>query len=148
MGGRSPISPRTTTGCGGASMGSRHKRRSAAAVLSTGALLALATALPASSTASGSASSGSASSGSASSFASSSSASSFELNWTKSQKAAAPCSGAATLTCHTWRGRVTMVDDGDTVRVDVAGDGTAADEKVRLTGIQAMEQYTYSKYPK
>jgi endonuclease YncB( thermonuclease family) len=39
-----------------------------------------------------------------------------------------------------WTGRVTFVDDGDTIRVDLAGDGTRAPIRVRLTGIQAMER--------
>jgi endonuclease YncB( thermonuclease family) len=47
----------------------------------------------------------------------------------------------------TWHGKVTSFDDGDTVKVDIAGDGTHAPRRVRLTGIQAMEQTVYSNYP-
>jgi endonuclease YncB( thermonuclease family) len=56
---------------------------------------------------------------------------------------AAPCAADA----RTWHGRVTSFDDGDTVKVDIAGDGTHAPRRVRLTGIQAMEQTVYSNYP-
>jgi endonuclease YncB( thermonuclease family) len=44
----------------------------------------------------------------------------------------------------TWHGRVTSFDDGDTVTVDIAGDRTHVAKRVRLTGIQAMEQSIYS----
>jgi endonuclease YncB( thermonuclease family) len=47
----------------------------------------------------------------------------------------------------TWHGRVTSFDDGDTVKVDIAGDGTHTAKRVRLTGIQAMEQSVYSNTP-
>jgi len=47
----------------------------------------------------------------------------------------------------TWHGRVTSFDDGDTIKVDIAGDGTKAAKRVRLTGIQAMEQSVYSNTP-
>src|SRR4051794_22838035 len=36
-------------------------------------------------------------------------------------------------------GRVVMVDDGDTVDVDLAGDGTSKLARVRYIGVQAME---------
>jgi endonuclease YncB( thermonuclease family) len=39
---------------------------------------------------------------------------------------------------------VTSVNDGDTIDVDVAGDGTRRPRRIRLTGIQAMEQTVYS----
>src|SRR4051812_29080992 len=48
----------------------------------------------------------------------------------------------------TWHGRVTSFDDGDTVKVDIAGDGTHTARRVRLTGIQAMEQTAYHNDPK
>lgn len=51
----------------------------------------------------------------------------------------------ASETCTIWSGKVTYVGDGDTVYVDVAGDGTRATEHVRLTGINAMEQSVYSR---
>ncbi len=44
-------------------------------------------------------------------------------------------------------GRVTSVDDGDTLTIDIAGDGTTTPIRVRLTGINAMELTTYSSYP-
>jgi endonuclease YncB( thermonuclease family) len=47
----------------------------------------------------------------------------------------------------TWHGRVTSFDDGDTIKVDIAGDGTHVAKRVRLTGIQAMEQSVYSNTP-
>jgi len=42
--------------------------------------------------------------------------------------------------CKVWNGRVTSIDDGDTIRVDLAGDRTRTPIRVRLTGIQAMER--------
>ncbi|MEU4692622.1 lamin tail domain-containing protein [Actinoplanes sp. NPDC023714] len=51
---------------------------------------------------------------------------------------------AATLT---WTGTVDWVADGDTLRVDVHGDGTSALKSIRLIGIQAMEQTVYSPKP-
>jgi endonuclease YncB( thermonuclease family) len=47
----------------------------------------------------------------------------------------------------TWHGRVSSFDDGDTVKVDIAGDGTSTPRRVRITGIQAMEQSVYSNTP-
>jgi endonuclease YncB( thermonuclease family) len=49
--------------------------------------------------------------------------------------------------CTVWTGRVTFVADGDTLDVDLAGDGTSRPVRIRVTGIQAMEQTSYSKYP-
>ena len=45
------------------------------------------------------------------------------------------------------RGKVVHVDDGDTLDVDVAGDGTSTPQRIRLTGINAMELTTYSNTP-
>jgi micrococcal nuclease len=42
-------------------------------------------------------------------------------------------------------GPVTFVADGDTVDVDVAGDGTSRPVRVRIAGIQAMELSVYSQ---
>ena len=56
---------------------------------------------------------------------------------------AVPCAADA----RTWRGKVTSFDDGDTVKVDIAGDGMKVAKRVRITGIQAMEQTVYSNYP-
>ena len=51
---------------------------------------------------------------------------------------------AGSPTCFRWTGRVTFIDDGDTV--DVRLDGSHRVIRVRVTGIQAMEQTRYSKY--
>jgi len=48
-------------------------------------------------------------------------------------------------TCHVWTGKVTYIGDGDTIYVDVAGDGKRASERVRMTGINATEQSVYSR---
>jgi endonuclease YncB( thermonuclease family) len=42
-------------------------------------------------------------------------------------------------------GKVVFIDDGDTVDVDIAGDGTRRPARVRYLGIQAMELSRYSK---
>lgn len=47
-------------------------------------------------------------------------------------------------TCDVWTGTVTFVADGDTIYVDVDGDGTPARRSVRITGVQAMEQTVYA----
>jgi endonuclease YncB( thermonuclease family) len=47
-------------------------------------------------------------------------------------------------TCDIWTGKVTFVADGDTVYVDIRGDGTRARRSVRITGLQAMEQTVYA----
>ena len=47
-------------------------------------------------------------------------------------------------TCYVWTGKVTFIADGDTVYVDIDGDGTSAGRAVRITGINAMEQTTYT----
>lgn len=49
--------------------------------------------------------------------------------------------------CHVWTGKATFVADGDTLDVDVAGDGTSRSVRVRVTGVQAMEQTLYSHTP-
>jgi endonuclease YncB( thermonuclease family) len=46
--------------------------------------------------------------------------------------------------CYLWTGKVTFVADGDTVYVDVDGDRSRARLPVRITGLQAMEQTTYT----
>jgi endonuclease YncB( thermonuclease family) len=53
--------------------------------------------------------------------------------------------GAAGPTCKVWKGKVTFVDDGDTLEVDVAGDGTRRARRVRITGIQSMEMTRYRR---
>ena len=50
-------------------------------------------------------------------------------------------------TCRFWTGKVTFVADGDTIDVDIDGDGTRTPRTVRFTGINAMELTRYSKYP-
>jgi endonuclease YncB( thermonuclease family) len=58
--------------------------------------------------------------------------------------AAAPCvPGTSAPVCQAWTGRVTFVDDGDTLDVRVAG----RVQRVRIAGIQAMEQTAYSATP-
>jgi endonuclease YncB( thermonuclease family) len=46
---------------------------------------------------------------------------------------------------NTETGPVTFVADGDTIDVDVAGDGTSTPVRVRIAGIQAMELSVYSQ---
>jgi endonuclease YncB( thermonuclease family) len=46
--------------------------------------------------------------------------------------------------CDVWKGTVRSVNDGDTMDVDVDGDGTTRSRRIRFTGIQAMEQSVYS----
>jgi endonuclease YncB( thermonuclease family) len=58
-----------------------------------------------------------------------------------------PCvPGAASPRCTVWTGKATFVADGDTVDVDVAGDGTRVLRRIRLTGLNAMEMTRYSGY--
>lgn len=49
--------------------------------------------------------------------------------------------------CQVWTGKVAWVADGDTVLVDVYGDGTSTPRSIRLVGVQAMEQTVYSPLP-
>ena len=59
-----------------------------------------------------------------------------------------PClDGGQGPACHFWTGKVTFVADGDTIDVDIDGDGTRAARTVRFTGVNAMELTRYSKYP-
>jgi micrococcal nuclease len=46
--------------------------------------------------------------------------------------------------CLHWTGKVTLIADGDTLRIDIAGDGTSRPRQVRFVGINAMEQTRYS----
>jgi endonuclease YncB( thermonuclease family) len=46
--------------------------------------------------------------------------------------------------CQVWTGRVISVNDGDTMDVDIAGDGTRATRRIRMVGVQAMEQRVFS----
>jgi endonuclease YncB( thermonuclease family) len=53
----------------------------------------------------------------------------------------------ATIKCSIWTGKVTAIADGDTVYVDVDGDGSHRTVTVRFTGINAMEQTVYNADP-
>ncbi|RZU48658.1 endonuclease YncB(thermonuclease family) [Krasilnikovia cinnamomea] len=57
-----------------------------------------------------------------------------------------PISGSAR--CQVWTGKVAWVADGDTMLVDIYGDGTRTPKSVRIIGMQAMEQKVYSPNPK
>lgn len=46
--------------------------------------------------------------------------------------------------CQTWTGRVVRVGDGDTVLVDITGDGRDNPRWIRLVNVQAMELTVYS----
>jgi micrococcal nuclease len=62
--------------------------------------------------------------------------------------ATTPCLPAAgSPACQVWTGKVVRVGDGDTVLVDLAGDGTSTPRWIRLIGAQAMEQTVYSATP-
>jgi endonuclease YncB( thermonuclease family) len=59
-----------------------------------------------------------------------------------------PCvPGTSAPTCAVWTGKVVFVDDGDTVDVDLDGDRDHRATRVRIAGIQAMEQTAYSRDP-
>src|SRR3954470_15276028 len=45
--------------------------------------------------------------------------------------------------CTVWQGKVRYVDDGDTLDADVPGDGLGGLLRIRVIGIQAMEQTSY-----
>src|SRR4051794_17860568 len=70
----------------------------------------------------------------------------------------APAAGAKTWTgrcrgdgtgprCHFWTARAASINDGDTIGVDIDGDGNHREFQVRFTGVQAMEQTRYSDIP-
>ena len=54
---------------------------------------------------------------------------------------------AAVTTCDVTTGKVTYVSDGDTFWVDLNGDNSRKTYSIRITGINAMEQTVYSRYP-
>jgi endonuclease YncB( thermonuclease family) len=61
------------------------------------------------------------------------------------QPAVRPCPGGAPGTlCRVWTGKARFIADGDTLSVDVRGDGTRKPDRVRITGIQAMEEHVYT----
>ncbi|CAA9477070.1 MAG: hypothetical protein AVDCRST_MAG38-1750 [uncultured Solirubrobacteraceae bacterium] len=61
------------------------------------------------------------------------------------QAASGPCTGdPGSPRCQFWYGKASFFADGDTLDVRISGMGV---RRVRLTGINAMEQTRYSKYP-
>jgi micrococcal nuclease len=62
--------------------------------------------------------------------------------------ATAPCLPTGpSPACQVWTGKVVRVNDGDTLSVDLAGDGTSTPRSIRLINAQAMEQTVYSSIP-
>jgi len=55
-----------------------------------------------------------------------------------------PCLPSGGPQCTFWYGKVRLVADGDTIDVDIWGDGTHARRRVRMTGYNAMELTRYS----
>jgi micrococcal nuclease len=55
-----------------------------------------------------------------------------------------PCLPSGGPQCTFWYAKVTLVADGDTIEVDIAGDGTHALRRVRMAGYNAMELTRYS----
>jgi endonuclease YncB( thermonuclease family) len=55
--------------------------------------------------------------------------------------------GTSEPICSVTHGKVKYVDDGDTIDVDLLADGTHRGRRVRVTGIQAMEQTVYASNP-
>ena len=51
-------------------------------------------------------------------------------------------------TCQVWTAKVKTINDGDTIGVDIDGDGSHRIKQIRFTGIQAMEETVYSNDPK
>jgi endonuclease YncB( thermonuclease family) len=52
--------------------------------------------------------------------------------------------GVPGRSCDVRTATVRSVNDGDTMDVDIRGDGTTASRRIRMTGVQAMEQTVYS----
>lgn len=61
-----------------------------------------------------------------------------------------PCiAGNTAPICNFWRGKVKFVDDGDTIDVRLpTSTGKRKTVRVRVTGIQAMEQSVYTSHPR
>jgi endonuclease YncB( thermonuclease family) len=56
-----------------------------------------------------------------------------------------PCGvGAQSPTCHFWTGKVTFIGDGDTVSVHLDGASKSSSIRVRVTGINALEEYVHT----
>jgi endonuclease YncB( thermonuclease family) len=59
--------------------------------------------------------------------------------------ATGPCGpGGSGPTCRIWTAKVVDVNDGDTIDVDIDGDGSRRHFAIRFIGVQAMEQTRYS----
>ncbi len=57
--------------------------------------------------------------------------------------------GTPNPTCHFWRGKLRWVDDGDTIDVNMpTSTGKRKNVRVRIIGIQAMEQSVYASNPR
>jgi micrococcal nuclease len=63
-----------------------------------------------------------------------------------SAKSLGPCYAEGPA-CTFVTGTVRLVADGDTIDVDIAGDGTRVARRVRMTGYNATELFRYSAYP-
>src|SRR6266550_2510401 len=62
--------------------------------------------------------------------------------------ATGPCRPDGTgPSCRIWKARVVDVNDGDTIVVDIKGDGSRRRLSVRFIGVQAMEETRYSNIP-
>jgi endonuclease YncB( thermonuclease family) len=62
--------------------------------------------------------------------------------------ATGPCRpGGPGPTCRIWTARVVDVNDGDTIDVDIDGDGSRHRFSIRFIGVQAMEETRYSTTP-
>jgi endonuclease YncB( thermonuclease family) len=51
----------------------------------------------------------------------------------------------ASPACQVWTAKVKSINDGDTIGVDIDGDGSRRVFQIRFTGIQAMEETRYSQ---
>jgi endonuclease YncB( thermonuclease family) len=63
--------------------------------------------------------------------------------------ATGPCrpGDAASPVCQVWTAKEVDVNDGDTIKVDLDGDGSRRHYSIRFIGVQAMEQTRYSTTP-
>jgi endonuclease YncB( thermonuclease family) len=57
------------------------------------------------------------------------------------------CGPGGTSTCQVWTAKVVSINDGDTIGVNIDGDGSRRIYQIRFTGIQAMEETRYSDDP-